>query len=385
MKSFLEKIARFEKKNAGKILIFVFIVTIFMLYGVFNLKVQSDMEKSFPQNLPVYELKNKITSKFGGQDAILVLVELDSDSNNREINDIRDPKVVKFLMNLENELKKEKEFNSVQSMGTIFQQYGEPESLLESKKVLESIPSVDSFFSRDYSMTMLFISADLGSGPKKLKKIDSDVNNYAISAGIPNGVKITITGTPSMKNLMFNLLIRDGVKTLLISSVIIFFLIFFLQKSFNKSFVIFFPLLIGVIWTIGTMGWIGLELSMATAGIGTMILGLGVEYSVFLFTRYGEERKKNFDQEKSISKAVSEVGASIFGSSMTTILGFLALTISIMPLMRSLGLSLAIGIAFCLFATIFISPAVLIFEENFMKKINSKKYEKLKKEVLKND
>lgn len=381
MKSFLEKIAMFEKKNAGKILIFVFIVTIFMLYGVSNLKVQSDMEKSFPQNLPVYELKNKITSKFGGQDAILVLVELDSDSDSREISDIRDPKVVKFLMNLENELKKEKEFDSVQSIGTIFQQYGEPKSLLGAKKVLENIPSVDSFFSRDYSMTMLFISADLGSGPEKLKRIESDVNSYAISAGIPSGVKITVTGTPSMKNLMFNLLIRDGVKTLLISSVIIFFLIFFLQKSFNKSFVIFFPLLIGVIWTVGTMGWIGLELSMATAGIGTMILGLGVEYSVFLFTRYSEERKKNFDQEKSISKAVSEVGASIFGSSMTTILGFLALTVSIMPLMRSLGLSLAIGIAFCLFATIFISPAVLIFEENLMKKINFKKYEKLKKEV----
>jgi len=113
------------------------------------------------------------------------------------------------------------------------------------------------------------------------------------------------------------------------------------------------------------MGWLSIKLSVATVGIGAMILGLGVEYGVFMTSRYREERNKGKTQEESLKVTVPSIGSSILGSGLTTIVGFLALTFSIMPVLKDLGNSLAIGIGFSLFIAIFISPSLIILFEDF--------------------
>jgi len=381
METFLKSLARFENKYYSIILVVLLALTIFMGVGVTKIKVQSDMSASFPQDLDIFKTGDRVTEKFGGQDAILVLIEIDENyADEISVKDIRDPEVMKFLMNLENSLKVKSDFEVVQSAGTVFNMFGEPRNLDESKGILSQIPEADSFFSRDYTKTMLFIGADLGSGPAKLKSIEKDVLDEVNGAGLPKGLKVTVTGTPSITNLILKLLVSDGAKTLMVSALIIFLLIFVLQRSLAKALIVFLPLLVGVIWTMGTMGWLGIELSMATAGIGTMVLGLGVEYSIFLFTRYHEEKGKNKKSRiDALETSIHAVGSSILGSSTTTIIGFLALTISIMPLMQSLGLSLAIGIFYCLFMTLFLTPPLLVFEEEFMEKRDRKNYERLTK------
>ena len=135
---------------------------------------------------------------------------------------------------------------------------------------------------------------------------------------------------------------------------------------------VFNPLIFGLIWTLGTMGWFGLPLSMVTAGVGAMILGLGVEYSVFLVSRYEEERENGASQEDSISTALEEVGTPIIGSSTTTIIGFLALTMSAMPMLRDLGLTLAIGIFYSVLASLLVNPAFIVLQENTVEKVIKK-------------
>jgi len=118
--------------------------------------------------------------------------------------------------------------------------------------------------------------------------------------------------------------------------------------------------------------------------IGAMILGLGVEYGTFLVTRYKEERKSK-NQLNSLQIAVSGVGSSIIGSGLTTIVGFLALTLSIMPMMRDLGLTLALGIGFCLIIAVFANPSMIILEENFEKWLINYKHKKNSKKINENN
>ena len=61
---------------------------------------------------------------------------------------------------------------------------------------------------------------------------------------------------------------------------------------------------------------------------------------------------------------VSQIGQAILGSGLTTITGFLALTLSIMPMLQKLGASLALGIFYSLSAAIFVMPIVIILEED---------------------
>jgi len=385
LESGLKKLAYFQKKYAIMIFILVLLITAFLSVGLTKIAVESDIEKGMPQDLPIFKIDKKISDKFGGQDIILVVVQLDYDSDVSNVPiDIRDPKIMKFLTELEKNLQDEDMIDSVQSVGSIFNQFGEPQSLEQVKSVLEMVPDSNMFFNKDYSITLLIISSDIGSSEEKVKELNDLILENIEHSQKPAGIKTSITGIYPMMATLMELIVHDAVFTLLIAAIIIFILLIVMEKSFTKAILIFFPLILGIIWTLGTMGWLNIKLSIATVSIGAMILGLGVEYGTFLVTRYKEERKSK-DQLNSLQIAVSGVGSSIIGSGLTTIVGFLALTLSIMPMMRDLGLTLALGIGFCLIIAVFANPSMIILEENFEKWLIYYKHKKNSKKINENN
>lgn len=381
LESLLKKLASFQMKYAVFIIIFMLVATGFLAIGLTKISIESDINKGMPQDLPIFKITDKINDKFGNQDAVLVVIKLDENSVDKDSPiDIRDPRVINFLVKLEKNLKKEDLVEKVQSVGSIFNQIKEPNSLEESKLILSQIPYSKMFFNKDYSATIMAISADLGSGQEKVKELNDIIKENIKDSQKPKGITTMVTGTPPMRVMVLDLLIHDAIYTLSIAAIIIFILLLLMEKSFTKSLLIFLPLLLGITWTLGIMGWLSIKLSIATVGIGAMILGLGVEYGVFIVTRYKEERETK-TQLESLQTAVSSVGSSIIGSGSTTIVGFLALTLSVMPMLRDLGITLALGIAFSLFIAVFINPSLIIMEENFENWITQKRHKKHSKKL----
>lgn len=365
LENILEKVARVQKRYSLLIFAIVVIITIFLGIGMKYITLQTDLTKEMPQDLPIFKLNDRITDTFGGQDVVIVLFKLDDSLDTKtSINDIRHPYIIQSLIALEEVLNKESAVDSITSVASYFD--GEVFYTLDHvKAILDSKPASKVFFSKDYKSTLMYIKADVGTSEDRIIKLSKLIQNDIDSVpGIP-GVKISITGNPPMRIMIFTLLAHDALFTLLMAAFIILILLFIMEKSFTKGLVVFSPLMIGLIWTLGTLGWLGIPLSIATVGLGAMILGLGVEYGVFMLTRYKEERDRGENQLDSLLVAVPGVGSAIFGSGLTTIAGFLALTFSIMPMMQHLGESLALGIAFSLIAAIFVAPVIIILEEDF--------------------
>ncbi len=381
LESSLMKLASFQKKNALAIFVLVLVITLFLGIGLTKFAIESDIEKEMPQDLPIFKINDEISDKFGGQDVVLVVVQLDKESDDKEAPiDIRDPRIIKFLMELENNLKQEDLIENVQSVGTIFNQFGEPQSLEQVRTILSQVPSSEMFFNKDYSITLLYISTDVGSSEDKVKELTEIVSEKIETSMKPVGIKTLITGTPPMMVTLLDLIVRDAAFTLAIAALLILVLLIIMEKSFTKAILVFFPLILGITWTLGTMGWLDIKLSIATAGIGTMILGLGVEYGIFLVTRY-KEKRENHNQADSLQIAVSGVGSSILGSGLTTVVGFLSLTFSVMPMLRDLGITLALGIGFSLFIAIFANPSIIILEENFERWITHRRHKKYSRKL----
>lgn len=359
---FLKNLSEFQFRYSKAILIFAIVITLFLGIGLSKISMQSDLDKMMPQDLEVYKISHSIEDNFGGHDASIILLRVEGTEKDG-VYDIRDPRVLKFLVELQDSLKNEDLIESVQSVGMGFTKESIPETLEASRQIFNSIPAYSDFFNKDYSATIVMISSDLGGGEGKIKELEILIDEKISEISHPENVEIYITGNPQIRSMMLNLLASDAVFTLSIAAIIIFLLLILMERSFTKATLVFVPLLLGIIWTLGTMGWLGIPLSVATVGIGAMILGLGVEYGVFIVSRYSEERETK-PAKVALQIAVSEVGGSILGSGTTTIAGFLALTTSIMPVLRDLGLSLAIGIGFSLLAAVFVNPSLIILEES---------------------
>ena len=364
----MTRLAACQKKYGLVILIIFAVVTIFLGFGITRMELESDFTKLMPQDLPIVELNDKITQTFGGQDTVFVLFQLDEESGTKGLpDDIRHPFIMQYIFYLDTLLKQESQVQSVVSVApAVADAYAFSPFLTEDllKMTLSNDPASSSLISRDYKTTMMIIKADIGGSDAQVEALTKNIDEKIGSIMTPPGVKITITGSPSIRMAIVSLLKRDAVFTLLIASIIILALLMLIQRSFTEAVVIFTPIMLGISWTIGTMGWLGIKLSIVTAGLGAMLLGLGVEYGVFMSTRYREERGKGLTQEQALQSSVPGVGSAILGSGTTTIVGFLALSFSMMPMLQTLGQSLALGIFFSIIAAVVVEPVMLVFQEN---------------------
>jgi uncharacterized protein len=358
-------IARAQAEKSNTILAASIILTIFMLYGAANIQLETDFSKMMPQDNPSIVLQKRVQDTFSGQDSIFLLIELDpSVSTPNAVRDIRDPRVMEMLIELGQQIGKQPSVDGVSSAGMIFQKTGVPGDVEGVRTILSMYSGSEGLFNRDYTATTAVINSNIGTGKEKIDSLISAIRDDIGQTPKPAGIKITLTGGPPIRALIADILITDAVKTILLSSAIILVILIIIQGGILKGYLVFNPLIFALTWTMGTMGWLNIPLSLVTAGLGAMILGLGVEYSIFLVSKYEDERRKGKKQEDSIYTALNEVGAAILGSSSTTIIGFLALLLSMMPLMHDLGKTLALGIFYCVISSLILNPAFIVFEEN---------------------
>jgi hypothetical protein len=245
------------------------------------------------------------------------------------------------------------------------------------------VPQSKSAFNKDYSATIVLVSANLGAQEQTVRDLEETIQKDIDSSAIPPGVKVQLTGMPPLRVVLMDTLQSDAVFTICLAALSILIVLVLISNPRSDGVVVFAPLVFGLIWTMGTMGWLNIALSIATVGVGAMILGLGVEYSVFYIERYNEERDKGYAQIKSMKLAMKEVGGAIIGSSSTVIVGFLALMLASMPMLQHLGLTLAIGIFYCVVAAIGLNPALMVVHENVMHYIDLKRHKKLSERIEK--
>ncbi|MES2569735.1 MAG: MMPL family transporter, partial [Verrucomicrobiota bacterium] len=89
------------------------------------------------------------------------------------------------------------------------------------------------------------------------------------------------------------------------------------------------------------------SLNMIAIAFGSILVGLGDDFSLLLYNRYLQARRKLEDHESAIATSIGEVGKGIFYVAITTGIGFLALLFSGSAGFAQLGLLIATGLCLC--------------------------------------
>ncbi len=358
------RVAGVQYRRYRLILLATLLITLVLGSGLTRISLETDFRKGLPQDIPVFQMGDKISAKFGGEDSILILARLDPAEDARGApRDIRDPRVLASLAELESLLRREAAINRVSSVASLLPRA--PATLEESKALLAAAPGAGQFFNPDFSATLLFATSSLGGGQAKVQEASDLIQRRVAEVPRPPGLQFTVTGTPVLQNLMFGLLISDTLFTLSLTAVLIYVFLWVTHRSPTRAALLFVPLGLGVAWTFGAMGWLGIPLSFGTVFLAPLLIGLGCEYGAFLLSRYHEARAAGAGQEDALRTALGNVGAAQFGSASTTVAGFGVLMTASMPVIQQLGATTALGIGLTFLASVFINPAVILAEENF--------------------
>lgn len=138
--------------------------------------------------------------------------------------------------------------------------------------------------------------------------------------------------------------------------------------SYIEPFLFLFVIGLAVFMNKGT-NIIFSSVSYITDSISAILqMALSMDYSIMLMNRYSQEREKNKDNVEAMKKALLNAFGSISSSSITTIVGLLALVFMSFTIGRDLGFVLAKGVLFSLLSIFLCLPGlILLFDKLIIK------------------
>ena len=129
---------------------------------------------------------------------------------------------------------------------------------------------------------------------------------------------------------------------------------------------------ISIIYNLGT-NFIQGEISFITMSLTAVLqLAVTMDYSIFLWDSYKEQKKKYTDKTDAMANAISQTIVSVSASSLTTIAGFIALCFMSFTLGMDLGVVMAKGVVLGVLCTITVLPAMMLSFDRLIEKTSHK-------------
>jgi len=175
-----------------------------------------------------------------------------------------------------------------------------------------------------------------------------------VSAGDPD---IVVTGTNVVGVELKKIFYVDIFRAVSAGLILVFILLLVDFRSLKLSIIAMAQLVCGVVMMLGAMKLVGIRLNYVNSFVATMILGVGIDYSIHLIHRMHLTRGK-------VEPGLLETGKAVVMAALTNMAGFGTLTLGNYPALKSFGLMALIGSITCLFTSLTLVPALMAHPED---------------------
>ncbi len=153
--------------------------------------------------------------------------------------------------------------------------------------------------------------------------------------------------------------LADNLKILLGLSVLAMIIILYLLFRVRWRLLPLVMVGISALWTFGLMGYLSIPLTMTSMAVLPILIGLGIDFSIQFQNRYQEELIQSRKVDEAVVTALSHMVPLVGIALMATIIGFITLYISEIPMIRDFGLVLAIGIVISYVVGLFLLHSII--------------------------
>ena len=133
-------------------------------------------------------------------------------------------------------------------------------------------------------------------------------------------------------------------------------LFFFFYRSIRATMISMFVVIVGVMWSFGTLGLLNYEITVLTAIIPPLIIVIGIPNCIFLINKYQQEIKIHGNKAKSLQRVISKVGNATLLTNLTTAAGFGTFIFTDSKLLKEFGIVASLNIVFLFFLCLIIIP-----------------------------
>ncbi len=359
--------AKFASKHPFILFGIIIIITFSAYSGVSNIELEAtSFVKMFPQNLEVIRGLHIAEDQFSGSQNMFIVVSIDpSLTSEYSVNDIREPEVARYIYSLQKEVDTLNSITgSTSYVNYVTQKNGRiPPTLNEIKLALNNHPAGRSLVSPDKTtaLIMLKLSGDIeGNAKEFMDTLDSTVS--LISP--PPGVRVVATGDPAVSRIFLEMTSKDMKKTTIFSFLGILVVTAIILASLRFSFLPLLSVGLGTFWAFGFIGGMGIKIDSTMAGIVSMIMAIGIDFTIQIVGRYMQEVQGYFgrarEPEEAMRVTLENVILPMTITTFAALIGFQAMRLSQLSFMKGFGVVLSIGVVALMISALTVIPSFIL-------------------------
>ena len=374
-----------KKENLSKFIInnrivFIFSCLVLVLIlgrGITSVVFDPDMERFFPKGHPATSLSYEIDETFIRTDNLVIAINAKNNSifTKKTLSLIESltekswtvPYSIRvdsltnysYVRSVDDDLLVEPFIENAVSLEDSF--IKQREKIVEEEEII-----FGSLISKDKKTTVISIIVDPPNPDANIKLIDTVeyMLEYVDEAKSNHPeLDIRVLGTPYQEYISPKMVLSEMPIVMPSMLLLILVSVFFLLRSVFAVLATILVIVLSLIATFGSVGYIGNALNQMVITIPILIITLALADCVHLFSIFFQQRVKGHSSKESMIRSLELNLQPLFLTTLTTCIGFLSFNVLDVPPLQDLGNFVSIGIAMAFIFTIFFAAPLFSFFE----------------------
>ena len=345
------------------------VVVLICLAGIFRIRVETNPVGYLKEDTEVKRNFNDIYQRLSGSFPINVVM------GNPQADYFEDPVHLADIARLEEFLEKLPGVDKAVSFADYLklvnyalnrfeqQYYALPQEAFEVRMLINNYTTMlgedmlRRFMSPDFSKANILLLTHISSS-KAFLQIRDEILAH-VKQNFSKDLLWDVTGLGMALSVSSHLLTAGQIKSLSITMILIFGMMFALFLSSKVGLIAIVPNVFPIIVNFGIMGWFGVELSMVTSLIASIAIGLAVDDTIHYLFRYNREFKTDLDEKRAIKDTLMHVGRPITFTTVTICVGFSILLLSSFKPTAIFGVMMVITLVSALVGDLILLPSLI--------------------------
>ncbi len=371
---FFKTIFQLVVKQRPIIIILALTLAIGSIWAIPKIKTETGYLNYFRKSSETRIAAELVDEKFGGSSTLEVVIN----------GDIKDPELLAKMRDFQDEAEKIDGLNNPVSMVTIFKK--ENKALNGGDDSMNVIPTntrqiaqylllltlsddgvTKQFLTFDESKTRIQFRVENMPSEKMevlIYQVESLIDKY-----FGGKYEVVLTGLPVMMAEISRMVIKSQIQSIIASVLMTFVITSLLLRSIKRGIFCSVTIALTVLINFGIMGWFGVPLDIATAMIASVAVGIGVDYSIHIYTRYMEEKETHINSVIALNTAIYTVGRANLYNALAVTAGFCVILLSSFPPLINFGGLTAITMVVSFIGAILILPTFILSSIKIVQKV----------------
>jgi len=368
-----ESLARLVLKFRLFLLLFLLAATGFMAYHASRVKLSYDFNSSIPTDNPKYIANLNFRKQFGDDGNLLVVGVQTDKLFEKEIFSgyIALGEKLKKVTGVDDVLSTPMAINLVKDSVTekpqalaIFPAHPQSQAAIDSgKSVFKGLPFYKGLLYNAETDTWLMavrVNKDVMNSAKRIITVNAIIKEVK-AFGAQYSLDMHLSGLPLIRTVMAQKVSRETTWFLLGSVLLSAIILVFFFRSLSAMLLSLGVVIVGVIFSLGTMDLLGYKITLLNALTPTLMVVIGIPNCIYFLNKYHTAYRELGDKREALLAMIGRMGVVTLFCNLTAAIGFGVFALTRSAILNQFGVVAGINIMMLFFISFILIPVVLSF------------------------